>query len=442
MNRNKLLSYPMKTTVLYLLFTIVLFVYGPIKWKIPSYPKLIIFLLIYIAAFALGYAFQMHRKKSANPEVILEFSNPDHPSFGLLGGTDVSCVTFAFTLSCVYSIFKNAILSLHFYGSIDFSALLNIDFATAYFERLGSDVQGTWYVLLFNYTSVIDAFWYILGILYFKKFKFTYKCLFLITLLFNALYNAQGGTMISWAIFVFKLFPLYFVLSYKSKYSKNRKIKRKNRVLKIAVLIVCVLFVYLFSSVQESRYEHMEKKLEFNEGTLGRFIEEERDIPVVGTVLRAVDMYIVNGYCGMAYGLELPPKFTYGIGFSRDLARQVNQTFDFDVSGFTYPQRIEDEFGWLNGRYWPSAFTWFASDWTFYGIPILMFLFGVFLCNVWYSALYENSIVAVALSSWLWVGIIFLPANNQLFQSFSSFMTTIGLMILYLIRKKLPRIVF
>lgn len=442
MNRNKLLSYPMKTTVLYLLFTIVLFVYGPIRWNVPSHTKLVAFFLVYIVSFAAGYCFQMYRKKLADNGIMEELSNPGHPSFGLLGGTDVRCITFVFTMSCVYSILKHAVLMIHMFGSINFSALLNMNLATAYFDRISSNVQGTWYVQLINFTSVLDAFWYILGILYFKKLKLSYKFLFFVTLLFNGIYNAMGGTMISWGVFVFKLIPLFFVAFYKSKNAKSLKVKRKSRAITILVIIVCLMFVFLFSSVQESRSEYMGKKLEYDVGALGRFIEEERDVPVVGSALKAVDFYLTNGYCGMAYGLELPPKFTYGIGFSRDFAKLINQTFNFDVSEITYPQRIEDAYGWLNGRHWPSAFTWFASDWTFYGIPVLMFLFGVFLCNVWYCALYENSIVAVALSSWLWVGIIFIPANNQLFQSLSSFMITVCLMLLYMFRKILPRIVF
>jgi len=432
----------MKTTVIYLLFTIVLFVYGPIKWKVPTYNKLVIFLLVYIASFVLGYCFQLHRKKRSNQELINTLSDPDSPCFGLLAKTDVKHIAFIFALSSVYSIFRNIILTVHYYGSLDFSAFLNIDLAATYFDRLGSDVQGTWYIQLLNYTSVLDAFWFILGILYFKRFKVSYKCLFFAAIVFSSLYNVMSGTMISWAILVFRLIPVFFIGLYKAKHSKKIQTKRKSRKIIILIILVCVIFVFLFSSVQESRYEYMDKELEYNEGTLGRFIEEERDIPVIGTVLRSVDIYIVNGYCGMAYGLELEPKFTYGIGFSRDFARLINQNFGFDVSDYTYPQRIEDEYGWLNGRYWPSAFTWFASDWTFYGIPILMFIFGAFLCNVWYSALYENSIVATALSSWLWIGIIFLPANNQLFQSLSSFMTTVCLIILYQMRKILPRIVF
>ena len=432
----------MKTTVIYLLFTIVLFVFGPIRWEVPSYSKLVVFLLIYTASFALGYCFQMNRRMIAKSDMIDELSNPDNPSFGLLGGTSVGQITFVFLFSCMYSIFRNIVLTVHNYGSLDFSAFLNINLAQSYFDRLGSDVQGTWYIQLLNYTSVFDTFWFVLGVLYYKKLKFPYKILFFVALIFSSLYNVMSGTMISWAILVFRLIPLLFVGLYKSGHSKNIKTKRKSKKTLIFIILVCVIFVMLFSSVQESRSEYVGKDLEYDAGVLSRFIKEEYDIPVIGSMLRSVDFYLVNGYCGMAYGLELEPKFTYGIGFSRDFAKQINQTFGFDVSPYTYPQRIEDEFGWLNGKHWPSAFTWFASDWTFYGIPILMFIFGAFLFNVWYSALYENSIVATALSSWLWIGIIFLPANNQLFQSFSNFMSTVCLILLYMMRNILPRIVF
>lgn len=445
MRERKLLSYPMKTTVIYLLFTILLFVFGPIKWNIPSYTKLVVTLLIYIASFAMGYRYQMQKKLHSKEFPIEELSNPDSENFGFLKSVPFEKLSLIFVVSCAYSIIRNAIYTLHFYGSIDFTALLNIDLAGAYQGRLESAVQGRWYILILNYLYVFDLFWYIIGILYYKKMSGKYKLLFFATIAFNALYTVMGGTLISWAVFIFKLVPFFFLERYKSKTSTKRKDKKKSKRRTLLIIVLCLAFLMLFSYVQEARLKQFGLDADdftYDSGTIAPFIDKEVDLPILNTAIKFMNFYLVHGYCGMAYAMELPPEFTYGIGFSRDLARNVNAFFGFDVSGFTYPQRVSDAYGWDNGFCWPSAFTWFASDWSFYGLPIFMFLFGMFLCNVWYSALYEKSIISVVLSSWLWVGIIFLPANNQLFQSFNMFMATTALLVLYLFRKQLPKIVF
>ena len=126
MNEKKLLAYPMKATVIYLLFTIVLFVFGPIRWNIPSYPKLVIFLLIYIAFFAFGYKFQLEKKLKLNSQLIGELSDPHHPSFGILGGTNVKTITLTFVISCFYYIIRHRILMIHMFGSVDFTTLFTV----------------------------------------------------------------------------------------------------------------------------------------------------------------------------------------------------------------------------------------------------------------------------------------------------------------------------
>ena len=444
MREKKLLSYPLTTTVVYLLATVFLFVFGPIKWSVPSYPKVVIVLLIYILAFALGYLYRRNKILfRSNSTQLQELCDPDQKTFGILGGLDQRYIVFIFTVSCLYSIVRCGIFLVHFYGGINFSALFQMNLTEAYFDRLQSEVAGTWYILLLSLTHLLDTFWYILGILYFKKFHLGYKLLFLAALLMNVLLTANSGTMIDWAVFVFKLIPFFFIARYKSKYSSSAQQKKKNKRVGVVILVLAIAFVILFTTIQESRYQHLTgEELSYENDDLVYFIDEVKPWPILNSIVYPVDFYITHGYCGMAHALELPAEFTYGIGFSRDFAKNVKAYTGLDVSQKTYPQRLEDATGWDNGMYWPSAYTWFASDWTFWGIPLLMFLFGIFLCNVWYSALFENSIIATTLFSWLWIGIIFIPANNQLFQSFQMFMATVCLLVLYLFRKFLPKITF
>lgn len=433
-----------------MLFTVFLLVFGPIKWKIPSYPKLIIVLLIYIGAFALGYAYQQHkwlarfRKEGIEPPC-----DPYAPTFGFLKELPFKSVRLAFLVSCAFSILRGSIVINRLAQVVNIEALLNFDIATAYFERLEAAPWGTWYILLLNMLYVLELFWYILGILYYKRMNLLYKVLFYITLAVNIVYNFLAGEMIRWGIYIFRLIPFLLLTMYTIKHSTKEKtaqemkrVRQNKRMLRVVVILV-IVFLLFFSFMQESRSDYMGyEELSYGERTeIAAFIEEERPWPILNDIIYPMDFYITHGYCAMAYAMELPPKFTFGIGHSRDLVRYLLNYTGINLTRDIYPQRLEDAYGWDNGMFWPSAFTWFASDWTFWGIPVLMFLFGMFLCNVWCAALFEKSITAITLFSWLWVGIFFISANNQLFQSFQTCMGTIVLIILYALRKTLPRFV-
>ena len=450
MNEKKLLSLPSKAVVLYMLFTVFLLIFGPIKWKIPSYPKLLFFLTLYVGAFAFGYSYQRRKRMGIlSQQKLACLCNPTNSHFGFLKTLPFKYVRLIFCVSCAFSIVRGLIVIKHLASVVNISALLNFDIASAYFERLEAASWGTWYILALNLMYVLELFWYILGILYYKRMKLRYKILFFITAIVNIIYNFMAGEMIGWGVYIFRLIPILLISIYSIRYSardktveqKRTRIQQK-KILYIMIALI-IVFLMLFSLMQESRSDYLGyDELSYDErGTITMFIAEEQPWLIFNSIIYPMDFYITQGYCAMAHALELPPKFTYGIGHSRDLARYLRNYFGVDLTADTYPQRLEDAYGWDNGMFWPSAFTWFASDWTFWGIPILMFLFGMFLCNVWFATLFENSIIAVTLFSWLWVGIFFISANNQLFQSFEVCMGTISLIVLYTFRKALPKLV-
>lgn len=86
--------------------------------------------------------------------------------------------------------------------------------------------------------------------------------------------------------------------------------------------------------------------------------------------------------------------------------------------------------------FWPTAFTWWASDLTWAGVVVLMFLFMRLYCILFKEAYYYSNFLSIALFAYLTIGIIYLPANNQLMQSRANFLSTVILLTIWLFKHK------
>ena len=435
---GKISKIPIKFTLFYLIGTLLLFLFGPLKFKVPSKPLLVLTVLAYCFSLYLGYCFAIRTDRRRMEKLQNWYKQKE---FSYASFDDFSKVKVVFCISCVYLVISRIVTLLH-YG-VDFSYLFYGNIAMNYFERVHSEVVGRWYNQFFNLTKVISFFWYPIAILYFKDLKRNkkYLVLFIITAITEIAYFFLSGTVITIGNYIIMLIPTFLMMLCKRKNSGQNLAKKQTRKRIVVLILLVLVFLFVFNFVQQERYSFMGyQDVVFSRGNMANFIEEENNWPLFGNVLKTTQLYLTHGYVGMAYAMKLPPKFCYFLGSYRSMSTLVGSFSNLDINSQTYTQRVEDAYGWTNGMYWPTAFTWFASDWTFYGIPILMFLIGIFLYKLWVSVLTEKSIISYTLFSWIWVGIIFLPCNNQLFQSLDMFMGTTVLLLLYCFRKHLPLI--
>ena len=84
----------------------------------------------------------------------------------------------------------------------------------------------------------------------------------------------------------------------------------------------------------------------------------------------------------------------------------------FDVSGETYPARLE-KYGIDRNVNWHTMYVWYASDLTFPGVVILMFIIGFYFAQSWLGALRGANPYAIAVFTLFLVMILYVPANNQ-----------------------------
>lgn len=124
--------------------------------------------------------------------------------------------------------------------------------------------------------------------------------------------------------------------------------------------------------------------------------------------------YPSHGYLGLAYNLSQEFVFSFGAGIS-----QAFESYRYQYLGgaehhlLTYPVRTEAATGWPAGMYWATAFPWLASDVTFPGTVVLLFLVGFLMARVWIRAVVGRDWLSIIAFGQFLLFIAFLPANNQ-----------------------------
>jgi hypothetical protein len=103
---------------------------------------------------------------------------------------------------------------------------------------------------------------------------------------------------------------------------------------------------------------------------------------------------------------------------------------------FTYPLRVKAVFGYDCEMSWPTAFAWWASDFSFPGVVVLLFFLGKLVCKVIRDSINSYSVISISFLCQLAILVIFMPMNNQAFQARDSLIATVVLFFLWVINRK------
>jgi hypothetical protein len=126
----------------------------------------------------------------------------------------------------------------------------------------------------------------------------------------------------------------------------------------------------------------------------------------------ALASYLTQGYYGLSLSLKEPFVFCYGVGNSFFLEGLSRHLVDKPLYDSTYPARIEAS-GWDSHSQWHSIYPWIASDLSFPGTILFMFLLGWLFALVWLDVAFCRNPWAVCLLPLLLTMLIYIPANNQ-----------------------------
>ncbi|MBL0945741.1 MAG: hypothetical protein IBJ04_15600 [Hydrogenophaga sp.] len=138
-------------------------------------------------------------------------------------------------------------------------------------------------------------------------------------------------------------------------------------------------------------------------------------------------IYLTQGYYGMSLSLDIPHETTYGLGHSKFILDTLKKYLGIDLAPRTFQHKIHGQ--WSATGQWHSAYSQWANDVGFAGVGLVMLTLGFYACAIWISALATHNAAAVCSIPLLATLIIFIPANNQVFNLFESLATFIVLFL-------------
>ena len=151
----------------------------------------------------------------------------------------------------------------------------------------------------------------------------------------------------------------------------------------------------------------------------------------LGFSLAMLSQYLSAGYYGLSLALQQDFTWTWFLGQSYSLAVIFNRWFGFPfMYDLTYPVQVGLATGWGASK-WVSIFPWLASDWTYPGALVVLAFFAALYARVWRESIEYRNPFAILVFCLLNIGILYIPANNQLVHTPGGIMTGIVVFGLY-----------
>jgi hypothetical protein len=150
------------------------------------------------------------------------------------------------------------------------------------------------------------------------------------------------------------------------------------------------------------------------------------------TGIVGLSFYVTHGYYALYLSLDKPFVPMFGVGNSIFFTQQaVRITGNEEIGKLSYPKRIEED-GWDALGLWSSIYPWIASDVSFPGTILVVFLIGRLFALAWFDALSGRNPFAYGMLAQFVIMLLYFPANNQTLQFGEGFMAFWAILVLWL----------
>ena len=418
----KVKIFPIKFFMLYFVSTFIIFLVSDAASEILNFYDLLFYVTSFYSFLFLGYWLGVKSKKIARKDLY-----------------SLSLQKKMIVLGAIYFIAWGVNLIVDF-GATDFSQVLRtlISPGEAYQNKFdifeGRELSGqvnriTQILLLLSFVSSIFI---ILLVLNWRRISFNLKIfsifsilIYVVSYLFIGTQKGVGDVIIYFLVGVFLLLANGYKVSAKKKFF----------IITLIFVIFSSMFVYMVIN-QGSRATVFGQNSnvlfkDIHNTAISKYFNEEVAFGFYNTI-----SYPSHGYLGLSYNLQQNFEFSSGAGLSP--AYESYRAQYFGGTGnlpMTYPFRTEVATGWPAGMYWATAFPWFASDLTFPGTIIFMFIVGFIFARTWIRAISQKDILAYALLGQIFIMMFYLPANNQVFMQRQGFLIIFSIIILAVFRE-------
>lgn len=401
---------PLIIILTYNIFTYLLFFFGPWDWPVISHLKLNIFMFFIFISIFMGFKKGIKRKpqikKIYNKGIMTLFNGIFYLEMIFIPLTLISRTGTLFSLEKI------------------------LNPGQSYMDAYSMRSSGGWFVYVeyarILFSPLLVAF-IPLGIFLWKRLSVIKRMVFVIQLILILLTDIQRGTnkgFIDLIIYLLIISFASYINMNKQQFDEKRFTKKVKKMLKkflVIGLILIVLFVSFFQLGMKGRSgglnthsSNASAVLDTNHWSLIYFNDMNTKI-AIGMFYA----YLTQGYYALDLSLNKPFMWTYGLGHS--LVVMQNADKYIGITTRTYVYRCETENNWKMLQQWHSFYTWVASDVTFFGVIIVMFLLAYFYGRCWNAITCNNDICSLIFFAQITILFFYLPMNNQLGQSFETY---------------------
>lgn len=415
--------------VLYLAGTLLLFAFGPVDWPVRHDAALAGFNVLYLAMFVAGYAgalWQRHRWGDGSAD------DASREASGLVFWGVLACAALVVLIG-----HRNLTLGPSYFPTTVFTDFIDglTDPLNAYLYKLSDEARRSFsgnapVTVLFGLLAFSKLLLVHLLVAHWPRLSLLKKVLGSAVSLFPVISGVCVGTNkpVFDVAFAFAAILAAHVLMAPS--GARRTFMRGRRALIVLTTAVSVFAGAYFQHTMNVRAPGLSYasslstsagavrlKPGFQAGceTAGALTVKACRLYAIGTI------YLTQGYHGMALSLDLPLETTYGLGHSKFILDALHKYADLDLSPRTFQHKIDAQ--WSATSQWHSAYSQWANDVGFPGVALVMLALGFYCGAIWCSALATRNAAAICSIPLLVTLVVFIPANNQVFNLFESLAT-------------------
>lgn len=423
--------FPLKLVILYLVFTLFLYVLSPWDFKTVNPFLTFSLLILYLFAFIFGYQYCMKNFKPKKQLII----NNSHLMVLIYILLVLNFISLFIQLMRIngFNSFNLDVLWNKIVSSINSPSASYYQTQEVYNSNLMSSFMGktgTIIILImrpFSYSILITSAIFFIKLNCFGKF---FSILNLLTYLIRYITLGTNKGIIDIVIILFSVLILYY-------FRGILIIKKKTLIISI-ILLLSVGLAYFNFNLGDRYFGQNWNKNYYLSNTVS--LKENSFIlkftpEYTHSLIASLSSYLGQGYYGFSLSTDVQWTPMMGIGNSQNSVYSKSLK-NSQILQNTLQYKAERKFGWIAGLTWSSFYSWVANDVSIYGVPFIMAVFGFLFALAYKDTIYKGNPFASIIFVFLMIEIFFIPANNQISVSVECELSFIFMIILWLLSRR------
>lgn len=433
MKKKKIQYVPLILVELYLIMTLLLMEFGPLNFNLQNKTMFWGLIFMYHIAFIVGYIFiSIRKKKNVSTKVEWDDTKIQKIYWGIIivsflvwmvvyrNGTHANSYI-------PYELPKNFITGLihpaeRYYWKLTPEAL-----AQHHGNKLITGIASLLYPAYYCLPSLMIFLW--------DRITKAQKIVSYIQIFLMMAVGISVGTN-KYLFDVLFLIGGAFILELVSKWNSiGIKFLNKRKIIIFTIIFLIIFDICYFTYGMRERTGNVSAYVgnTHDDITLSHIQEEDEtkteDESFLNSMLIGLSSYICQGYYGFSLALDEEFTTTYGLGHSEFCISTIKGLFGIDLGTRTYQEKITKQ--WSRTGNWHSFYSQMSNDVGFYGVILIMLIIGMVLAQTWKDAYTDNNIVAKCLLMLFVIMFLYMPANNQVGNSYGTFFAFWELMVIW-----------